>query len=265
MITNKKIVLTGANSGIGWEVLKLLARGEGNVIFAVDKNVDRISAYSSKNVIPFQMDVSTKENVDVIFDEALAQMGDIDIFYANAGYPYYEEFNYVDWDRVKTMFDTNVFSPIYSYQKYVRYLNGRPGVYAITVSAIGKMAMPGFAVYTSSKFAMEGFQQAIRLEKPDNVQLTCLYPVATDKGFFKAANEIEFKKPFPVQKPIVVAKKMVKGIEKGKKTVSPCALWGIGRVLMTVFPFVKTVYWNLELKKFKAFKEEVARRNAENK
>lgn len=32
MITNKKIVLTGANSGIGWEVLKLLARGEGNVI-----------------------------------------------------------------------------------------------------------------------------------------------------------------------------------------------------------------------------------------
>ena len=36
----------------------------------------------------------------------------IDIFYANAGYPYYEEMNYVDWDRVQRMFETNVFSPI---------------------------------------------------------------------------------------------------------------------------------------------------------
>lgn len=255
MIENKKIVLTGANSGIGWETLKIFAKGEGNVILAVDKNIDRISACGLKNVIPLQMDVSTKENVDAIFDEAVKALGAIDIFYANAGYPYYEEFNYVNWDRVKTMFDTNVFSPIYSYQKYVEYLGGRKGIFAITVSAIGKMAMPGFAVYTSSKFAMEGFQQAIRLEKPKNVQLTCLYPVATDTGFFKAANEIEFRKPFPVQKPDVVAKKMVRGIKRGKKSVSPCALWGIGRFLMTVFPFVKNIYWSMELKKFKEFKE----------
>ena len=49
--------------------------------------------------------------------------GKIDIFYANAGYPYYEVFDYVDWDRTKRMFETNVYSPIYSYQKYVKHLD----------------------------------------------------------------------------------------------------------------------------------------------
>ena len=49
------------------------------------------------------------------------------------------------------------------------------------------------------KQSPSGIQQGIRLEKPDNVQLTCLYPVATDTNFFPTANEIQFRKPFPVQ------------------------------------------------------------------
>lgn len=253
MITSKNIVLTGANSGIGLEVLKLLVKGD-NKILCVDKNIDRLSDFNPKKVIPFQKDVSSPEAVDEIFEKAIADMGSIDIFYANAGYPYYEEMNYVDWGRVQRMFETNVFSPIYSYQKYVKYLDGRSGVFAITVSAIGEMAMPGFTIYSASKFAMNGFQQGIRLEKPKNVQLTCLYPVATDTNFFKAANKIEFKKPFPVQQPDVVARKMVAGIEKGKDTVSPCLLFGFAKQLMKFAPFVRTAYWSIEKIKFEQFK-----------
>lgn len=258
MITNKNIVLTGCNSGIGLEVLRLITEGNNRVL-AVDKNIDRLSGFDSQKVIPMQIDVSSKEAVDAIFEKAIQELGSIDIFYANAGYPYYEEFNYVDWDRVSAMFETNVFSPIYSYQKYVDYLNGRNGIFAITISAIGKMAMPGFTVYSASKFAMQGFQEGIRLEKPKNVQLTCLYPVATDTGFFKAANEIEFKKPFPVQQPTLVAKKMVEGIEKGKDTVSPCLLFGFAEQLMKFAPFVRNIYWGLEKRKFNEFKETVKR------
>lgn len=258
MINGKNIVLTGCNSGIGLEVLRLLVLGD-NKILAVDKNIDRIIGFDKDKVIPMQIDVSSKEAVDEIFETAIEKLGSIDIFYANAGYPYYEELNYADWDRVAAMFETNVFSPIYSYQKYVKYLDGRKGVFAITISAIGKMAMPGFTIYSASKFAMQGFQEGIRLEKPDNVQLTCLYPVATDTGFFKAANEIEFKKPFPVQQPTVVAKKMVDGIEKGKNTVSPCALFGFAEQLMKFAPFVRNIYWGLEKRKFNEFKENVKR------
>lgn len=257
MISGKNIVLTGCNSGIGLEALKLLVKGN-NRILAVDKNTDKItSMFTSDKVIPLEIDVSSKEAVDTIFDVALEKLGSIDIFYANAGYPYYEEFNYVDWERVEKMFETNVFSPIYSYQKYAEYLGGRKGIFAITVSAIGKMAMPGFTVYSASKFAMEGFQQGLRLEMPENIQLTCLYPIATNTNFFKTANEIEFKKPFPVQQPDVVARKMIDGIEKGKKTVSPSALFGFSAQLMKFAPFVRTAYWALEKRKFNAFKEKV--------
>ena len=265
MISGKNIVLTGCNSGIGLEALKLLVKGD-NRILAVDKNIDKItSMFTSDKVFPLEIDVSSKEAVDTIFEVASEKLGSIDIFYANAGYPYYEEFNYVDWERVERMFETNVFSPIYSYQKYAEYLNGKNGIFAVTISAIGKMAMPGFTIYSSSKFAMEGFQQGLRLEMPKNIQLTCLYPIATDTNFFKAANEIEFKKPFPVQQPDVVARKMIDGIEKGKKTVSPSALFGFSVQLMKFAPFVRTAYWALEKRKFNAFKEKVKKIKENNR
>ncbi len=259
MITNKKIVLTGADSGIGFEVLKLLAAEKSNKILAVDINMDKMNSLSD-NVIPFQCDVSSKENVDLIFEKAIEVLGEIDIFYANAGYPYYEVFDYVDWERTERMFQTNVYSPIYSYQKYVEYLNGRQGHFAITVSAIGKMAMPGFTTYSASKFAMEGFQQGIRFELPKNVKLTCLYPIATDTNFFATANSVEFERPFPVQSPAVVARKMVDGIEKGKKSVNPSFLFSLSGVLFSVCPPIKKIYLGLEKNKFRRFANKIGKK-----
>ena len=260
MIENKTIVLTGASSGIGLEVLKLLARGQGNRILAVARHVDKLGGFAP-NVTPFACDISTQEGVDRVFQKAEELVGKIDLFYANAGFPYYEEFNYADWDRVDAMFRTNTISPIYTYAKYIRHLDGRPGILAYTVSAIGELAMPGYAVYSASKFGLNGFQQAIRLEKPDNLQITCLYPVATDTNFFKVANELEFEKPFPVQKPASVARKMVKGIEEGAAKVSPCGLFDFAKVLMGVVPPVRTAYWKNETKKLERFKIKVRARN----
>ena len=257
MIDNKTIVLTGASSGIGFEVLKLLAKGRGNRILAVARHVDNIQ-YFADNVTAFACDISTQEGVDRVFEKAEELFGKIDLFYANAGFPYYEEFNYTDWDRVDAMFRTNTISPIYTYAKYIKHLDGRPGILAYTVSAIGEMAMPGYAIYSSSKFALNGFQQAIRLEAPANLQITCLYPVATDTNFFKVANAVEFEKPFPVQKPAHVAKKMLQGIEQGKAKVSPCGLFGFAKVLMGVVPPVRTVYWNLETAKLERFKKKLS-------
>lgn len=259
MINNKTIVLTGASSGIGLEVLRILAKGEGNVILAVSRHAEQLLSTFADNVIPFNMDVGSKEGVDAVFEKANEVFGGkkIDLFYANAGFPYYEEFNYEDWDRVKRMFDTNTFSPIYTYAKYIHHLDGRDGILAITVSAIGQMAMPGYAIYSASKFAVQGFQQAIRLEKPKNLQITTLYPVATDTNFFRVANEVPFEKPFPVQQPTVVARKMVAGIERGVKFVSPSPLFGLSKVLMGVCPPVRAVYWGLETAKLNRFKEKL--------
>lgn len=256
MITGKKIVLTGAGSGIGLETLKLLSAGD-NKILAVDLNPAAAEKFDRSKVIPFRCDVSSQEGVDAVFAAAEERLGGIDIFYANAGFPYYEALDYVDWNRTERIFSTNVISPIYSYQKYAEFLGGREGQFAITVSAIGKMAMPGYALYSASKFAVQGFQEAIRLEMPDNIALTCLYPVATDTNFFRAAvdgsDKVIRQKPFPVQKPEHVAKAMVRGLERKKKYVNPCKLFGIARVLFALCPPVKYIYWALEKKKLDNF------------
>ena len=262
MINGKNIVLTGANSGIGLETLKLLVKGD-NKILAVDLFTDKLADFDKKKVIPMQCDVSTPENVDLIFETAIKELGSIDIFYANAGFPYYEKMDYVNWDRIDRIFKVNVYSPIYSVQKYVEYLNGRPGHMAITVSAIGKMAIPGYALYSASKFAMQGFQQGYRLELPKNLKLTCLYPIATDTGFFKKAVEgqegkVIREKPFPVQKPAHVAKKMVKGLEKGKKSVNPSKLFGLATFLFAICPPIRSFYWHLENKKLERFEAQKA-------
>lgn len=251
MIENRNIVLTGAGSGIGLEVLKLLVKGKGNRILAAALDVEKIRDIGD-NVIPFVCDISTEEGVETLFAKAEELFDKIDIFYANAGFAYIEDYDYTDWVRVDRMFRTNTYSPIYTYARYLKHLNGREGKLAITVSAIGKMAMPGYALYSASKFALVGFEEAIRLEMPKNITLTCLYPVATNTNFFKAGggDGEGFKRPFPVQEPTVVARKMVRGIERGKKQVSPCFLFGLSRVLMTICPPVRTLYWHLEKKKY---------------
>ncbi len=257
MIENKTIVLTGASSGIGLEFLKLLDQGKGNKILAVSRNATKkISAEDFKSdVTVFDADISTKEGIDSIFAKAEELFGGkIDLYYNNAGYPYYEVYDYEDWGRLSRIFEANTLGPAYTYVKYLHHLNGRDGHLAFTVSAIGTMAMPGYALYSASKFGLQGFQEGIRLEMPKNMKLTCLYPVATDTNFFvTAADGIKFEKPFPVQKPTVVAKKMYKGIENGKKKVSPCFLFGVSKVLMTALPFVRTIYWRLEQIKLEHF------------
>ena len=259
MISNKTIVLTGASSGIGLEVLKLLSAEKSNIILAVSRHAEEKLAGFADNVIPFNCDVGKREGVDAIFEKAGEVFGGrlIDLFYANAGFPYFEQFNYTNWERILEIFETNTISPIYTYAKYLHHLDGRPGHLAYTVSAIGQMAMPGYALYSATKFALHGFQQAIRIEKPNSLKLTCLYPVATDTNFFKVAAPIPFEKPFPVQKPEVVARKMVAGLEKGSKSVSPSVLFSVSKVLMALAPPVRTIYWKLENAKLERFKKEI--------
>lgn len=249
MITNKNIVITGASSGIGFETLKLLAKGKGNRILAVARKPEKLEGFA-KNVIPFAADVSNQEGVDSIFEKAEELFGKIDIFFANAGFPYYEAYDYVDWDRVDKIFRTNMLSPIYTYSKYIEHIGEDEGHLAMTISAMGQMAMPGYALYGATKFGLEGFQQGIRIEMPKNLTMTCLYPVSTATNFFKvAADGKKVDNPFPVQKPSVVARKMVRALEKGKESVYPCNMFVFAKLLMGHVPPVRSFYWGMERKK----------------
>lgn len=266
MITNKNIVITGASSGIGKAILEILAEGEGNRILVACRSAAKITGFG-ENVILFGCDLSRQEGVDALFQKIGETFDKADIFINNAGAPYYEVYDYVNWDRVENIFNLNAITPMYTYAKYLEHLNGRPGHLAYTISAMGEMALPGYALYTSTKFAMKGFQQAIRLEKPENLKLTCIYPVSTDTNFFNVGgNGVKVEKPFPVQTAEAVAKATVKAIEKGKKQVYPCPVYIPSKILMTVLPPVRSVYWKIEkgrLDRFLARKAE-AEKNSGN-
>ena len=168
MIQHKNIVVTGASSGIGKAIMDELVEQEGNRILAVCRHPENIRGYG-ENVIPFSADLSTREGVDKLFAKAEELFDKVDLYFCNAGAPYYEQFDYEDWDRIRYLFDLNTVSHIYTYSKYLNHLHGRQGRLVYTISAMGEMALPGYALYAATKFAMKGFQQAVRDEAPENL------------------------------------------------------------------------------------------------
>ena len=253
MVSHKNIVVTGASSGIGKSIMDELAAQEGNRILAACRHSDKITGYGD-NVIPFSCDLSTKEGVDALFAKAEELFDKIDLYFCNAGAPYYERFDYEDWERIRRIFDLNTVGHIYTYSKYLHHLNGREGRLVYTISAMGEMALPGYALYAATKFAMKGFQQAIRDETPENLKISCVYPVSTRTNFFNVAAEgRKLDPPFPVQTPEKVGKAVVKGIEKLKEHIYPCAVFLPSKYLMKAVPPVKALYVKAQQSKLHRF------------
>ena len=100
MISHKNIVVTCASIGIGKSIMEELLKQEGNRILAACRRAEAITGYGD-NVIPFSCDLSTKEGVDALFKKAEEVFDEhIDLYFCNAGAPYYERFDYADWDRI---------------------------------------------------------------------------------------------------------------------------------------------------------------------
>ena len=243
MIQHRNIVITGASSGIGKAILEMLAKPENdNRIVAASRSIGKLQGFG-ENVVLFPCDLSTQEGVDALFRKATEVFEKIDILICNAGAPYYERYDYEDWDRIERIFSLNTFSCMYSYSKYLNHLNGREGHLVYTISAMGEMALPGYALYAATKFAMKGFQQAIRIESPKNLSITCVYPVSTKTNFFEvggAGHKVE--QPFPVQTAEAVAKATIRGVERRRKQVYPCPIYLPSRFLMNVLPPVRSLY-----------------------
>ncbi|MBQ3373458.1 MAG: SDR family oxidoreductase [Oscillospiraceae bacterium] len=253
MISYKNIIVTGASSGIGKSIMEELLEQEGNRILAACRRAEKVAGYG-ENVVPFSCDLSTQEGMDALFAKAEELFDKVDIFFCNAGAPYYERFDYEDWNRIESIFRVNTISHIYAYSKYLHHLNGREGRLVYTISAMGEMALPGYALYAATKFAMKGFQQAIRDETPDNLKITCVYPVSTKTNFFNVGGGgRKVEPPFPVQAPEKVGKAVVKGVNKLKEHIYPCSAYLPSKYLMKVVPPVKSMYVGAQKRKLHRF------------
>lgn len=239
-LNGKRIIITGASSGIGRELLKMLAKYDAAII-AVGRNIENIPDINNK-ITSYKCDVSQKENIDKLFDFALKKMGGIDLFIGNAGFAYCEELNKADWDHIENIFKTNVISPIYSFEKMKELNKGRRYTVVITCSAVSHVPLPGYALYCSTKASIDHFAHTYRFEKNDRGKLTLVYPVATASNFFKNAGE-KAPIPFPIHPPKWVAFCMLIGIKFNFHSVYPSPLYALSYYTINrVFPFIYGIY-----------------------
>ncbi|NLB87764.1 MAG: SDR family oxidoreductase [Syntrophomonadaceae bacterium] len=246
-LENKNIVVTGASSGIGLELVKAFL-SKGCRVVAADKNISKDSL-DNENLYPFQGDLSSPEGVENLFTYALQKLGSIDVFVANAGFAYYEKLAEPDWEHISSIFNINYKSVIYSAQK-MKQLNGsKPFNFVTTSSGMAILPLPGYALYSSTKAALKGFAEAYRWELDKGQYFQVVYPIATRTQFFKNAGDSPI--PWPSQEPGVVAKSIIKGIQKNSNSIYPSKLFYSLSLLDRVLPIIFKLYAYVEYKKFK--------------
>ncbi len=254
-ISNRCIVLTGAGSGIGQALLAKMASFSSKII-AVDIDKERLksvvdSINSSKAQIAiFTGDMSNQKSIDELFDYSISVMGKIDLFIANAGFSYYGKIAESNWQEIDKIYKINVFSPIYAVEKMKGLNPNQPYKVVITASAMSLMALPGYAIYSSTKAALHRFAEAYRFELSDPSSLTLVYPIATRTRFFEVAGK-NIPVAWPLQEPEHVSNKIVKGILQDKRSIYPSRLFKITLLLERFLPFLRKIIQSQENRKLK--------------
>jgi len=243
-LDGKRVVLTGAGSGIGRALLEQLA-GYRTQIVAVDYRSDALdiaiteTAGNQAEIIAYVCDVSLAERNAALFDFATEQLGGIDLFIACAGFAYYEALQNADWAHVDQIFRVNVYAPIFAALKMGELNPNTPYKVVVVASTMAHLGLPGYALYGATKAALHRFAESYRYELADPSALTLVYPIATRTGFFSAASARQTAPiPKPSQTSAYVANAIIKGIERNRPSIYTSYAFGLYRILSRVFPMV---------------------------
>ncbi len=246
VLKGKKAVLTGASSGIGLELLKLLL-GAGVSVVAASRNMES-SAIEHHLLFKVNCDVSSPESLDNLFQKALEQLGGIDIFIANAGFAYYEKQSKPDWDHISSIFNTNILGLIYCAQKMKTLKGDNPYNFLCTASAMSHLSIPGYALYSSTKAAIRGYADASRFELKKEQHFQVAFPVATKTNFFQTAGENP-PVPWPALSAAQVARSILRGIERNRPEIYPSLLFRSMLIINNYIPLIFPLYKYNENKK----------------
>jgi uncharacterized protein len=186
-------MVTGASSGIGYELAILCAQDGFNLLVVADDPKIEEAAKQFQNygveVHALQADLATREGVDKFYNAAQGRQ--VHALLANAGHGLGGGFLDQNFDDVRHVIDTNITGTIYLIQKVGRDMRARKeGRILITGSVAGFTPGTYSAVYNGTKAFIDSFSFALRAElenEDSNVTVTCLMPGATETEFFERA------------------------------------------------------------------------------
>ena len=190
-------IVTGASTGIGFELAKRCAKEGYDLLIAADEPAIEQAAASLRGagaeVEAIQADLSTTEGVDKLYSAARGRS--VDALLANAGRGLGNAFLDQDFDKARRVIDTNVTGTVYLIHKVGNDMRRKnEGKILITGSIAGFMPGSFQAIYNGTKAFLNSFSFALREELKDTkVTVTCLMPGATETEFFKRAEMMDTK------------------------------------------------------------------------
>ena len=185
-------VVTGASSGIGYELAKLAVENGYDLVIAADRPeiVEAAAAFRGMGaqVDHLQVDLSTTQGVDQLCE--LIGERPVDALMANAGHGLGKGFLDEDFAQARHVVDTNITGTIYLAHRIGRRMRERDrGRILFTGSIAGLMPGSFQAVYNGTKAFVDSFAWALRNELKDTgVSVSCLLPGPTETDFFHRAD-----------------------------------------------------------------------------
>ena len=190
-------IVTGASTGIGFELAKRCAQEGYDLLIAADEPEIESAATSLRSegatVEALQADLATIEGVDKLY--AATKGRQVDALLANAGRGLGHGFLDQDFEKARRVVDTNVTGTIYLVHKVGNDMRRRnSGKILITGSIAGFTPGSFQAVYNGTKAFLNSFSFALREELKDTkISVTCLMPGATETEFFRRAEMMDTK------------------------------------------------------------------------
>jgi len=190
-------VVTGASTGIGYELAKICAEEGFDLLIAADEPaIQQAAADMRQNgarVDAVQADLATTDGVDQLIQAIGGRP--VEALLANAGRGLGKGFLDQDFHDIRRVVDTNVTGPLYLLHEVARDMRSRGrGRILITGSIAGFMPGTFQAVYNGTKALLDSFSFALRAELKDSgVTVTCLMPGATETEFFERADMMDTK------------------------------------------------------------------------
>ncbi|MDQ1089253.1 MULTISPECIES: SDR family oxidoreductase [unclassified Siphonobacter] len=195
--TQQTALITGASSGIGYELAKVFAKNGYNLVL-VARNTDRLneiasdlrSQFSVENVVVIGKDLSQPNAPQEVYSEVQGFGIDVNVLVNNAGMGEYGAFaTETDLDRELSIIQLNVVSLVHLTKLFLNdMVQANEGKILNLASIVSVIPNPFMAVYGATKAFVLSFTEALRNEcKETNITVTALLPGATNTDFFHKA------------------------------------------------------------------------------
>ena len=180
-MSEKKVwFITGCSTGFGRELAKyLLQSGERLVVTARDTSkIQDLVEINKDNALAVALDVTNKEQVKDSVAKAANHFGRIDVLVNNAGFGYFGAIEESDEVEVRSMFETNFWGLAEMTRAVLPVMREQKSGCIVNISSIGGfVGFPGVGYYNATKFAVNGFSEALKKEvEPLGIKVILVQP-----------------------------------------------------------------------------------------